>query len=133
MLVTPWDSPAALSYNPPHTSQMEQTGRSSKWQRQGCASFVLSHLLAKLHNPKVANVLQKPGGTVISAGRVQGLRAVDITCDMLPVHALGTPSTPLPRRWVYLRGCAAAGAAWDTNASGGGWRQESGSGKDDES
>lgn len=60
------------------------------------------------------------------------LEGVDITCDMLPVHALGTPSTPLPR-WVYLRGCTAAGAAWDTKASGGGWRQESGSGKDEES
>lgn len=47
------------------------------------------------------------------------LEGVDITCDMMPVHTLGTPSTPLPRRWVYLRGCAAAGAAWDTKASEG--------------
>lgn len=78
-------------------------------------------------------MLQKPGGTVICAGRVQGSRAVHITRDMLPICALGTPSMPLPRRWVYLRGCAAAGAVWDTNASGGDWRQESGSGKDDES
>lgn len=78
-------------------------------------------------------MLLETGGTVVSAGRAQGSRAVAVTWGMLPVHASGTPGTALPRRWVYIRGCAATGAAWDADGSAGGWRQESGSGKDDES